>query len=513
MSIRKIIVVISVVTAMGVGAWILILDKNGNDIETLVVEPGEFSSHISVAGRVVAAETVELGFAQSGRVSGVYVKVGNYAAAGTTLAELENGDVGAVVLQKKALFETAKANLLSLREGSRPEEIAVFEATVDSDEAALEQARQAVVNSLRDAYTKSEDAIRNKTDQFIVNPRSSEAGLLFLLPDSKLESGFLSKRVAMEKTLLDWKERNASLSVESHMPEEIAYVQQNLGFVSALLADANTALGKAVTSSTASSASLSAWTTDVATARITINTATSALTTAVTAERNEATTLEKDKRSLELTKASATKADIAAQEARVQSAEAEVYQAEANLVKTMIRAPFSGVVTKVDIHAGESVSLGSPIMSVIGRESLQIESYVPEIHIAHLAIGNTAEIELDAYGSIMFPAVVVSIDPAETIRDGISTYRAILQFTAKDSRVKAGMTANITITTEHKTSVISIPQGIVVNENSVKYVLVQMGETEERRTITTGSVSSRGYVEILSGLYPGDVVVLKLAEE
>ena len=110
-------------------------------------------------------------------------------------------------------------------------------------------------------------------------------------------------------------------------------------------------------------------------------------------------------------------------------------------------------------------------------------------------------------------AYIISIDPGETIRDGISTYRAVLRFSAKDPRTKTGMTANITITTEKKSGVISVPIGIVISRGGAKYVNVKKGELIEEKEITTGSVSSLGYVEILSGLKEGDEVVLKLAEK
>lgn len=505
---RKILFVICVAFVAGAGIWFFVLKEKDNDYETSVVELGYFIQQIALAGTVVAADSVDLGFAQTGRVAHMYAKVGDSVATGAVLAELENGDLYAQVLQKKAAVETAQAELVSLQEGSQPEEIAVLEASVESDRVALDQARQAVANAVLDAYTKADDAIRNKVDQFM-----SGTSLLFLLPDMQLETTLKSERVAMEEALVEWKERNMELIGESDLSWMVTFAQNDLKQVSVLLADANNALNKAVTSSSVSTANISDWKSSIATARTTINTSVSALTSAVTTQRNAAATLEKDTRSLTLEKIGASEADIDAQVARVRSAEAEVAGAEAQLVKTIIRAPFSGVITKTDIRAGESVSAGSALVSVISRETFQIESYVPEIHVALLAVGNPAQVALDAYGAdVAFFATVVSIDPAETIRDGISTYRAVLQFTQQDPRIKTGMTANITVTTEQKSGVISVPQGVVTHRNGITYVPVKKGDLLEEREVITGMVSSIGYVEILSGLVAGDVVVLKLPE-
>ena len=498
---------------IGMSVWFFVLKENGNRYETLVIEPGDFIQQIAVAGTVVASDSVDLGFAQTGRVAGIYARVGDNVAAGAVLAKLENDDLHAEVLKKKAAVETAKADLVSLQEGLSPEEIAVLEASIESDKVALDQARQAIMNALGDAYTKADDAVRNKIDQFIVSPRTSNADVMFLLPDRQLETALESGRVSMEGTLVKWKERNANLFMESDLSLMVLYAQNDLKNVSILLADANTALSKAVTSSSVSSANISAWIIDIATARTTVNTAISALTSAVTTQRSAAAALEKDTRNLALENVGASEADIDAQEARVRSAEAEVVQAEAQLAKTLIRAPFSGVITKQDVRVGESVSSGSVLISLISPDALQIESYVPEIHVALLAVGNKAEVILDAYADVVFFASVVSIDPGETVRDGISTYRAVLQFTQQDPRVKTGMTANITLTTEEKSGVISVPRGVVTNRAGGAYVSVKKGDLLEERKVTTGMVSSLGFVEILSGLSPGDVVVLKLAEE
>src|SRR3989344_4692429 len=60
--------------------------------ETMVVHPGDFLQQVSVSGRVTAANDVDLGFSQSGRIAHVYKVVGDNVSAGTLLAEIENGD-------------------------------------------------------------------------------------------------------------------------------------------------------------------------------------------------------------------------------------------------------------------------------------------------------------------------------------------------------------------------------------------------------------------------------------
>ena len=148
---------------------------------------------------------------------------------------------------------------------------------------------------------------------------------------------------------------------------------------------------------------------------------------------------------------------------------------------------------------------------MISAGAFQIESYVPEVNISLIRTGNQAAVTLDAYGAdTLFDARVVSIDPASTVRDGVSTYRIVLEFSKADSRVKSGMTANVSITTETKPSVLSVPQGLVIRRDGSMFVRVVVDKEIQEHAVTLGAVSSVGEVEILSGLRAGDIVVTTL---
>lgn len=191
------------------------------------------------------------------------------------------------------------------------------------------------------------------------------------------------------------------------------------------------------------------------------------------------------------------------------AAEKKIDGLKTDIAERTLRAPFSGVVTAVDIEVGEIAQANETALSLINAGVLQIESFVPEINISLLKVGAPAVITLDAYGAtVPFEATIVSIDPAETVRDGVSTYRAILQFSKQDDRIRSGMTANIVVTADRREGVIAIPQRLVANRAGKEFVQVLVGEGVEEREVTTGSVSSFGSVEILTGLSAGDVILL-----
>jgi RND family efflux transporter MFP subunit len=174
-----------------------------------------------------------------------------------------------------------------------------------------------------------------------------------------------------------------------------------------------------------------------------------------------------------------------------------------------IFAPFDGIIIKMDAKVGEIAPQNTSLVSMMSADVFQIESYVPEVSIAQIKLDDEASVTLDAYGEgVLFKAKVVSIDPAETIRDGISTYKIKLQFLEKNDQIKSGMTANVSIITFNKPNVIVVPGGVVFLKNEKNFVQVKINEKTVDREVVLGSTSALGQVEIVSGLKDGDLVVL-----
>ena len=468
---------------IAVGAYFLI-GRDGGSGATLRIVPGDFKEQVSISGTVIAARDVDLGFAANGRISGVYAAVGQHVAAGAFLAQIENGDLVAALAQKQAALAEAEANLASLQAGTRPEEIAVAAAAVASAEAAL-------IESLQSAYTVSDDAIHNKADAFFTNPRT-DPQLTFNPSNANLEAAVELDRVALEPMFAKWKvlvsELAAANAVDSAERSK-AYLTQ----VAALLASMNDAANQSITSQTV---------TNLATARTNVDSAIAALSAAVTA-------LNSAQKNLILKQASSTLESIAVRQASVAAARADVENAQAALVKTRVAAPFGGVVTRMEAKVGEIVSPSASLISMQGDGIFQIETFIPEVAIARVAVGNPAAVTLDAYGdSIAFSAAVVAVDPAETVKDGVPTYKTTLAFSGADPRIRSGMTANVVVETGVLPDAIVIPAGAVGTKDDRAYVSVLVEGAIVSRPVTLGSSPSLGQVEILSGLSEGDVIEL-----
>ncbi|MEK7068761.1 MAG: efflux RND transporter periplasmic adaptor subunit [Patescibacteria group bacterium] len=489
-------------------ALFLLSGNGGGDEQTLIVQSGAFIQQVSVSGKVVAAQDVDLGFSNSGRVAAVYAKVGDKVQAGAALAELENDDLRAGILQKQAALARERASLSVMKEGTRLEELDVALSEVESQKVALAQARNSLVEAVQNSFTASDDAIRNIFDQFVDNPRT-DPQLELVVSDLQLENIVEKARLSIESKLVAWQMNAEGLAADNALPGAVSEARDNLTQISMLLTNANIALNKTVPTGAITPAILDGYKADIASARSKLNDVISSLTNAITAEQNAIAKLETLKKSLTLKEAGTRASDIAAQEADVKAAEADFMNARAQLGKTIIHAPFSGIVTKMDIKAGAIASTNASEVTMVSIGVFQIESFVPEVNIALIEIGDAAEVTLDAYGSdIIFSATVMLIDPAETVRDGVATYRSILQFSKADMRIKSGMTANAVIVTQKRMGVIAVPQGIVALQDGRSVVQMKEGDKIVERVVTTGAISSLGEIEILSGLSDGDIVIV-----
>jgi len=517
---------------------IVFLSNRGDkqEFDTAVAQRIDLTQEVSVTGRVKPAQSVELAFEKGGKVSAVYADVGKQVFASQLLIVLGNSELAAQLSQAQAgvesaqaqlaqyqaALETQQAKLEELKLGARPEEVQVQETKVTNAKTSLEDSKKNLIVQIQDAYTKSDDAIRNKVDQFFLNPKGANPQLTFFT-DSQLESDIESKRFLIESTLKSWQTSLETFGTSSDLESYLDTAKANLTQTKNLLEKSALAVNGLLTNSSISQTTIDAYKSDVSTGRTNINTATVNLTTAEEKLRTAQSNLQLEEDNLVLKKAEATDEQIAAQEAQVKQAEAyvlsqqaQIKQAKANvnnyyaqISKTVIRAPINGTITQQDAKVGEIISANTVIVSLMSASQFEIEANIPEADIAKVNVGNDAKVTLDAYGNdIVFGVTVVTIDPAETIIDGVATYKVTLQFIEKDERIKSGMTANIDISTEKRENVIAVPQRAVVTKNGEKTIRVMNGEETKEVKVKTGMRDSYGNIEILEGINEGDTVVV-----
>ena len=262
----------------------------------------------------------------------------------------------------------------------------------------------------------------------------------------------------------------------------LSKAESHLKVIRDFLLDAMDALEKA---NSLSASTLDSYKANVTTARTNINTA--------------LTNISDQKQSINL-----QGANIVSEEVSIRSYEASVGNIEAQIEKTILRSPINGIITKQDAKVGEIAVANSVLVSILSS-IYEVEAFIPEVDIAKIKIGDSAKVTLDAYGrEAIFEAKVISVNPAETMVEGVATYKTTLRLDSGDKPVKSGMTANLDILTAQKNDALIIPQRAITSANGDKFV--DIGGTTVK--VITGLRGSDGNIEILEGLKEGDKIVI-----
>lgn len=492
------------------GAWFALSGRSAGIGDTVTVVPGDFLEQITVAGEVKAAQEVELGFEQSGRVSAVYASVGQIVSAGSALASLSSAELSASVLQKQAALEIQQAKLDGLKAGAQPADIAASQAAVDKAQQDLVNMYASISDTLSDGFAKGTDAVQTQLNGFFSNADTNNPQLTYTTSDSQSATDAATLRVKSRAELSAWSIELASISpasqsaiLEAALPKGLAH----LSIIRTLVQDVIKTLNS---ETNLSATTLATYKTSAADALSEVNTAITDLNDISQDIASQKIAVAQLQAQLEFKRAGSTAHDIAAQQASVNSAAADVASAQAQLAKSTLRAPFSGTVTKMDAKVGQVVSPDAAVVSLMSNGIFQIETFIPEVAIAQVEVGDQASTTLDAYGpDAVFSTHVVAIDPAQTMKNGVATYKTTLQFDAADSRIRPGMTANAIITTSLVRDALSVPLGAVFQKGSVSYVQVQQGKEVMNREITLApSATALGNVRVLTGLQSGDIVLL-----
>lgn len=482
--------------------------------DIFVAKRTEVVQEVSVTGKTEPVESVALSFEKAGRVIRVHADVGDRVSANQVLIELDSTELSAQLAESQARVDVERAKLAELKSGARPEDI-------DIKRAELEKARQDLVNeydgvldTLGDAYTKADDAVRAKTAAMFSYLGSSYI-LTFSACAGQAEIDVTSMRLASNTKLDTWAaELNLlnSFSSRDALDQALVRAKENLAFFKDFLERANSLL---ITGCTLNDSRYDSYRTNVNTGRNNIVTALTNVSNLEQSIASERRTVERVESELTLKLAGARAEEIAAQEAQLREAEAKVDLIRAQIAKTVLRSPINGIVTKQDAKIGEIVSASANVVSLISEAQFEITANVPEADIAKIQVGDGAGVTLDAYGpEIIFEAHVSKVDPAETIIEGVATYKTTLQFNQEDGRIKSGMTANIDILGARRENVIVVPQRAVITKNGDKIarILTADGTISEARVLT-GLRGSDGMLEIVSGVSEGDKVVVSAKED
>ena len=227
---------------------------------------------------------------------------------------------------------------------------------------------------------------------------------------------------------------------------------------------------------------------------------------------------------------------VRASEYVVKSAKATVDESEENLRKTSIIAPMTGTVSLLSVELGERVvgtsqMAGTELLRIADLSVMEVRVDVNENDIVRVEIGDTTNIDVDAYNTFdkIFKGVVTEIASTANPKpspDAVTEFKVKIRVINESFRdlveeegiknpFKPGMTASVEIITQEKDNILLVPISSVTtktekdslgNEKINQVLFIQDGDKAKMVKVETG-ISDFENIEVISGLKENDKVI------
>jgi HlyD family secretion protein len=444
---------------------------------------GDIDKTVEVTGSLVALEDVVVGNKLAGKLAAVYVHEGDKVQAGQVVAQMDDVDLKAQVMQQQANLQSA----------------------LTKEQQAMAQLKQAR-NALRIAQTTLE-WIEKTTASAVQSAQkalqSAEEQLAIIKQGARTqERKQAEEQVRAAKANYD--KARADLKRYQALYREQAISQSQLD-------QAQAACDAAEASYNSAREALSliqegARPEELRQAQLAVDAARVALQKAQ-ADRDQVRLRQEDVLNAR-TGIEVAEANLRTQQAGVQQARAALRIAQDNLTKASIRSPIDGYVAKRLAEPGQQLGGGGSVMRIVSPNSIYFQAILSESEFAEVRLGQSVSITVDALPTkTPFWGKVTRILPVASSAARSFTVR--VDFERKDPRFRPEMFARgrILIDTHQNTTL--VPKDAVLFDplnNQARLFVAPNGRAEERR-VQVGYMNPQ-YVEILSGVKPGEKVIV-----
>ena len=219
--------------------------------------------------------------------------------------------------------------------------------------------------------------------------------------------------------------------------------------------------------------------------------------------------LEVSSKTLELTRNQFEK-DLMLLQAEIESARALLKISEVEFSYATLHAPISGIIASVSTQEGETVAVGlsaPTFVTIIDLDQLQVETYVDEVDIGKIKIGQKATFMVEAFPSVDIEGEVVGIFPKAILRENVVFYNVVVKSLQSPPIIlRPEMTANVSIFMESNDEVLVVPVGAVMKSGSSSYVYLVKDGKPIMHEVQVGWKEGR-FIEITEGLQENDEVI------
>ncbi len=419
---------------------------------TTRVERGDIRVVVSATGMIEPDRRLPMVFGATGTVAEVLVEEGQAVRAGDVLARLETQDYEFALREAELAFQLQQIAYDGITGAPRPVDLAAAEAAVNAAGAQVAAAAEPPSDSQERIAALQLELARNQLWQ------------TQLQRDQSAQLQALNLPISIPGLMVAPAKAEASVSRSEY---DVAIAEQQL--VQSQNAEPNQA--------------------NIAAARAGL----------ASAQAN-----------LDRLTEGADETDLAIADAQLQMAYLGVELARYQLEQASLIAPFDGRVARLNLVVGEAPPSNDAAVELIDTSRYYIDLAVDEIDISQVAVGQTAEVMLDALPNEPVLGRVSRVDAVGADLGGVVTYRVRVMLDQTAAAIRVGMSATATIIVDEISNVLRIPNRFITLDRRTRRATVTVqtaAGTVEQIEVRLGK-RNETYSEILAGLDEGDELVL-----
>ncbi|MEA5620506.1 efflux RND transporter periplasmic adaptor subunit [Cronbergia sp. UHCC 0137] len=418
---------------------------------TVPVEAKNITVRITASGKVQPVQSVNISPKNPGIITELEIEQGEKVQKGEIIALMDNSEIKMRILQFQANLEQVQAQLAESQAGSRPEEIAQGKARVAQAAAQLAILRKGNRSQEIDQAKAAVDSAKAQVELTQARVKRYQ----ILAKEGAISQDSLEQYISEDKRAkasLEEAQRRLSLQQVGSRNEDI--------------------------------------------------------------EKQEAVLIQEQQALKKLENGNRPE-EIARLKAAVNSAVAQLKQQQVQLEDTIIRAPFTGIVTQKYANIGAfvtpttsaSTSTSATSSSIVALATgLEVLAQVPEADIGRINQGQQVEIVADAYPDQVFKGRVRLVAPEAVIEQGVTSFQVRVVIDSGADKLRSGLNVNLTFLGDRINNALTLPTVAILTENGKTGVLIpDTNNKPQFREITIGA-QIKDETQVLEGVKQGDLI-------
>ncbi len=206
-----------------------------------------------------------------------------------------------------------------------------------------------------------------------------------------------------------------------------------------------------------------------------------------------------NEKNLDALQSSVTQAEIALDQSLNQLTQAQLSyeQASSGLDNTSVKAPMTGILSALNVKAGQIAATGQQAATIVDVSRVYVEINVVENIVNDIKEGDNIQLDIPSASLSDITSTVSYVSPSADPMNKLYTVKSYVDNT--NSLIRPGMNANATIVLESSQDAVVIPSNSIINKDDKQFVYVVEDDIAVEKEIQIG-IDTGEYAEIISGL-------------